>query len=115
MSAENVLAEAMARLEHKLDLVLEQITPGPSRAVPLPALGSPKTCPVCKQNIDYQVDQINKVIVRKCGCKTGLQAPLDLEAFAPPVQAKRKDQDHGAGEDQQDRLDPDARRRLGGR
>lgn len=106
MAADNVLAEALARIEHKLDLILEA-----SRVLKgITQLGERMQCPVCKQTVDYQVDQINKVISRKCGCKTGLQAPLDLNAFAPPAPAPRKDNPDGA--DHEDRSNPPADRRY---
>jgi hypothetical protein len=112
MPADNVLAEALARVEHKVDLLLGDLL-RLHHIIKCPQLGAIVTCPVCDQKVEYQVDQINKVIVRKCGCKTGLQAPLDLNAFAPPAPA-RKDQDHG-GDEQEDRGNPDSGRRPGGR
>lgn len=104
MPADNVLAEALARIEHKLDLLLAlQMgkTPGMKKQ-----LGEAINCPVCGRLVEYQVDQINKVIVRKCGCKTGLQAPLDLNAFAVPAEA-RKGQADGR-EDREDGSNSDA-------
>jgi len=120
MPADNVLAEALARIEHKLDLLLEaayvnvkiqdgEVVTGPMGMLRM--LGEPSACPVCKQKVDYQVDQINKVIVRKCGCKTGLQAPMDLSAFAPPASAPRKDNLDGAREDREDGSNAPADRR----
>ena len=105
MASDNVLAEALARIEHKLDRLLER-----QLKQPIEQLGALVACPICKQQVDYQVDQINKVIARKCGCKTGLQAPLDLNAFAPPAPAPRKDNPDGA--DHEDRSNPPADRRY---
>jgi hypothetical protein len=106
MPADNVLAEALARIEHKLDRLLDR-----QLVQPIEQLGARVACPVCKQKVDYQVDQINKVIVRKCGCKTGLQAPMDLSAFAPPASAPRKDNLDGAREDREDGSNAPADRR----
>jgi hypothetical protein len=109
MPADNVLAEALARIEHKLDLLLHADR-GNRLHANLPALGSQALpCPVCNQPVLYQVDQINKVVTRVCGCKTGLQAPLDLNAFAPPAQAQRKEDPNGAREDREDGSNPNPR------
>lgn len=67
-----ILAEAVARIEAKLDMILGKLqflegTPYPQ----VHFIGTP--CPVCKQVIDYQVDLTHNVVVRRCGCKTGKQ------------------------------------------
>ena len=107
MAADNVLAEALVRLEHKVELLLGDII-RMNHITKCPQLGDIVMCPVCNQKVDYQVDQINKVVVRKCSCKTGLQAPLDLNAFVAPM-GPRKDQADGTREDHEDRSDPDPR------
>jgi hypothetical protein len=106
MSADNVLAEALARIEHKVDLILEA-----SRIlVGITQLGEKMQCPVCKQVVLYQVDQLAKVVLRKCGCKTGLHAPLDLSAFAPMASDKTR-KDAPDGDDHEDGSNSPSNRR----
>lgn len=70
-----ILAEAILRIEHKVDLILTRL--GFLDATPHPQLHFVGTvCPVCKQTIDYQVDITHNVVVRKCGCKTGKQPSI---------------------------------------
>jgi hypothetical protein len=100
-----IIAEALARIEHKLDLLLQNIK---YQHVPvLTGVGDKShTCPLCKQQVKYVVDVIKKVLTRQCGCKTGLQPPIDLAAFAPPALPARERAD---GHDQEDRSDPSDR------
>jgi hypothetical protein len=67
-----ILSEALARVEHKLDVLLKF----------LGAFGTPmhfpgQTCPLCKNVIDYQVNIMKNVVVRKCGCTSGKQ-PMSI-------------------------------------
>lgn len=103
MSANDKIMEALARLEHKVDLALHLSAAQLPIKVDMKAVGDPShKCPVCKQTPDYQVDIQDSVVVRKCGCGTG-KIPLDLKAFAPPVMpAKNKEEDNG-GTDEEDR------------
>jgi len=106
MAAEGTLSEALIRIEYKVDLVLDYI----GRTAPVllaqviqeNRLGDSKqTCPACGNQVATQVDIVNKVITRKCGCSSGKSAPIDLGVFAPPVlPAKRESAD---GSDQEDR------------
>jgi hypothetical protein len=65
----NILAEALARIEHKIDKLL--IALGPQRYIePMHFAG--QTCPVCKSQIDYLIDIQNNVVVRRCGCRTNM-------------------------------------------
>jgi hypothetical protein len=67
-----ILAEAVLRIEHKLDLVLKRL--GFLDATPHPQMHFVgHMCPVCNQAVDYQIDITHNVAVRKCGCKTGKQ------------------------------------------
>jgi hypothetical protein len=107
------LGEALARLEHKIDhLIRRQEKLEKALAFPLTPditarLGEPTTCPICREPVKHQVDVLKKIIVRRCGCKTGLVPPLNLDALAPPALAPRKDQDHGElGQVSEDRRDP---------
>ena len=67
-----ILAEAVLRLEHKLDLVLTALQ-FLEKTPPKQMHFVGNMCPVCKQLIDYQVDITHNVVTRKCGCKTGKQ------------------------------------------
>ena len=83
-----VLAEALARIEHKLDLLLRG-TLSSSRLI---SVGDKShACPLCNQQVKYSIDILKRVLTRQCGCKTGFQPPVDLEAYAPPPAARRQD------------------------
>ena len=63
----HIIAEALARIEHKLDAILRHgKVPAPP---PMSFMGA--TCPACNQTVEYQVDLQNNVVVRKCQCSTG--------------------------------------------
>lgn len=66
--AMGILAEALARIEHKLDLLLANQSP-PFK--PVHFYGN--TCPLCSKKVDYVVDVYNNVVMRKCGCSTNKQ------------------------------------------
>lgn len=103
MSANAKLMEALLRIEHKLDLVLD-VAKGEKLKDILRAVGDPgHFCSLCTRLVEYHVDVNDAVVVRKCGCSTGKVA-LDMKAFAPPVKPARKTDD---GTDQEDRSDPD--------
>jgi len=100
-----IIAEALARIEHKLDVIIK--ASWSSNSPFLTSVGDKShSCPLCKQQVKYTVDVIKKVLTRQCGCKTGLQAPIDLAAFAPPALPARETRD---GHDQEDRNNPDDR------
>jgi hypothetical protein len=84
MSSPNTLAEALARVEHKLDLLLGSQA-GQDGQLQLLAVGD-KThmCPVCHKSVTYRVDIMSKLLTRMCGCSTGMSAPLNLTPFSPP-------------------------------
>jgi hypothetical protein len=99
MSASSEFAESLARIEHKLDLVLKvqtimlnvmRSTNGPI-IIDQPQVGDPNhTCPVCAQPVTYGIDLGAGIVSRKCGCKTGKIA-INLNDFAPPTQPRRPD------------------------
>lgn len=90
MSSPNTLAEALARVEHKLDLLLESQA-GLDRQLQLRSVGDPEhLCPVCQQAVKYHVDIMSKLLTRTCGCSTGKSAPLNLTPFEPPPQPTKK-------------------------
>lgn len=65
-----ILAEALLRIEHKVDAILKAVMlPGQIPPMPLHFVG--QQCPICYSPIDYQVDVQKGVVVRRCGCKTG--------------------------------------------
>jgi hypothetical protein len=98
MGAEPQVTEALARLEHKVDVMLEMIIrlvgPGANGKFTLTPVGDPNhICSLCFMPVSYQVDIMNRAVVRKCGCTTGKTPPIDLGAFAPPVNPKQKEKD----------------------
>src|SRR4051812_3709745 len=85
--------EALARLEHKLDVTLDLVMELVGRvygirANSIPRMGSEThTCPICKKSVKYVIDLQDKSVTAQCGCQTGKYAPIDLEQFAPPMAA----------------------------
>lgn len=62
----NILAEALARIEHKLDYLLRH------HNVPVyPMHFSGNICPVCNKAVEYVVDVKSQVVNRRCDCSTG--------------------------------------------
>src|SRR5262245_13125866 len=97
MSADDKIMEALARLEHKMDLVLDMLGVGDPNVRHLLSnirqVGDTQhQCTLCKQPVEYATDPVDSVVVRKCGCKTGKIA-LDMKAFAPPVTPAKKEND----------------------
>lgn len=111
MPADPVIMEALARIEHKLDLLLKQSDNTPPLMTKLGDVMH--RCPVCNQQVDHQVDIVNGVVTRKCGCATGKIAPVDLGAFAPPAVPARERDNGRRSEDEED--GGDAPRRRGDR
>ena len=79
MPAEDVLSEALARVEFKLDLLLRHLNVPPAG---MDAMG--QICPSCRQPVEYQVNVTKKVVTRKCGCRTG-KVPPDMDLINPPM------------------------------
>lgn len=65
-----IIAEAVLRVEHKLDLLLKFLKV-PAQQMHFP--GQP--CAVCGQAVEYQIDLMKSVVYRRCGCSTGKQPP----------------------------------------
>lgn len=75
--ADEILAEALARLEHKMDVVIRALMQkGYIAATNTPMHFPGHTCPVCNNLVDYQVELTKGVVVRKCKCTTGKVAPV---------------------------------------
>jgi hypothetical protein len=87
--------EALARIEHKVDVTLDLVMEMLGRLhlpIHIPKMRDEShTCPVCKEYVKYVVDMQDRSVTAQCGCKTGKFAPLDLERFAPPLAAGGKD------------------------
>lgn len=110
MAADDLIMEALARIEHKQDLILE-IVAKLGNVEGLPKVADPAVpCVLCGQSKTYSVDISKSVVVRKCGCSTGKIA-LDLNAFAPPTPTKKTEKDDGTGTNEEDRYDSFGRRR----
>jgi len=86
MAAEDVLAEALCRIEYKLDQMyrLHRGSNFGQLETSSPMGSSGEMCPFCSKVIAYQVNVNKNVVARKCGCKTGKIVP-DLNQFLPPV------------------------------
>jgi hypothetical protein len=68
--ADDVLAEALARIEHKVDALMKHLN-----VVSSPMHFQGNACPACGVFVDYQIDVVKGVVVRKCNCKTGKVPP----------------------------------------
>ena len=64
-----IIAEAVLRIEHKVDAILRAVLPKGQSVQPLHFIG--QQCPVCTAPVDFTVDVQKGVVVRRCGCKTG--------------------------------------------
>lgn len=109
------IAETLARIEHKIDNLTRLVT-GDRQLLP-PQLGEPAICPTCKKQVSYFPDPIKKIVMRRCGCKTGI-VPLDLSPYAPPGMAAVPDylrKGETDGPDQEDGRNPHDRRGPGRR
>jgi len=65
--ADDVLAEALARVEFKVDLLMKHL----QVKTPLPMAFGGHTCPACNTPVEYQIDVMKQVVTRKCACTTG--------------------------------------------
>src|ERR1043166_8882079 len=114
MAADAKIMEALARLEHKVDILMKtQFSQAQALDLAVPDLKVGDTnhsCPLCHQPVDYHVDVMNSVVVRKCGCSTGKIA-LDLGAFAPPALPCKKKEQEDEQRYEEDRSNPDRRGR----
>lgn len=73
----NIVAEAILRLEHKIDALMKHF-----KIITQPMHFIGNTCPVCNKPIDYQIDTMKSVVVRKCDCKTGkIPSSIPLETI----------------------------------
>ena len=106
MSAK-IVSEALLRIEHKLDLLLEKIVTPDTKQVG----NSLHICPLCKQLVQYSPDLIESVIARKCGCSSGKIAPIKTEAFTPQEVQNIKRSYYERDRDEEDGIDTDSRRR----
>ncbi len=66
MNGLGIIAEALLRVEHKLDALLTFIGVKP---IPMHFIG--QKCPSCLYNIDYLIDVEHQLVKRRCNCKTG--------------------------------------------
>jgi len=97
--------EALARIEHKvdvtLDLLMEMIGRMGIIRMIIPKMGdNSHRCPICKKDVKYVVDLVDKSVTAQCDCKTGKYAPIDFDQFAPPLAAGGKnhgDEREGSG------------------
>lgn len=81
----HILAEALLRIEHKVDILLRGVYA--SNAHPqMSFVGVP--CPVCKMPIEYVVDIEHQVAVRKCSCSSGkVTSSFPIFTKVPPAGA----------------------------
>jgi len=75
-----IITEWLARMEFKIDQLMSVINPN-AGAKKLHFVGH--QCPVCRVNVDYAVDPIHGVVIRKCDCKTG-KVPTETVGIEPP-------------------------------
>lgn len=86
--------EALARIEHKQDMMLDIMMKVINKTYVTEMKDGSHECPVCRVGVKYVIDMQDKSVSRRCGCKTGKFAPLDLE---PPMAAGEKRDAEGSG------------------
>ena len=91
--ADDVLAEALARIEHKVDALLRHFK---VQATPMSFDG--QTCPACNSVIKYDVDVLKGVVVRRCLCSTG-KFVTKLTFHVSPVQPPGTSNDNSTAVD----------------
>lgn len=83
MTAINIIAEALIRIEHKIDAFIRQ------NSTPVQKMEfTGGICPVCKRWIEFQIDPAHYVVKRVCGCSSG-KIPLVIEP--PPNERENRD------------------------
>lgn len=102
------IMEALARIEHKVDIALTIALATANVAglgvKDLPDVNSPEhICPICGISPTHQADIQKAVVTRKCGCGTKI-IPIDINSLAPPTANTRRTSDVGHGQ-QEDRPD----------
>lgn len=81
----HLIAEAILRLEHKVDILLNRMLSAGAHPQ-MNFTGVP--CPVCKMPIDYVVDIEHQVAVRKCNCYSGkVTSSFPIFTKIPPAGA----------------------------
>ena len=95
-----VLAEALARVEYKLDSIIKALN---LPVMPMQSVMS-SVCPVCSRTVTYQMDIVNGVVVRKCDCSTGKLPPTLslLPNIIPGVTNGYSAREAPAGDDAED-------------
>lgn len=100
----HIVAEALARIEHKLDLILQRL--GFLDKTPLPQMQFVgMQCPVCQQQVQYQIDMTHNVVVRRCNCTTG-KVP-SLIPLSPIGEPQNGNPSSGAGQRTNERFSKD--------
>jgi hypothetical protein len=103
----HILAEALARIEHKIDLLFN-VQGAQFNAHPLMQFPG-NMCPVCKGQVRYVIDIQHNMAKRMCGCTTGVVATdIDLTPYDP--QKQEGAQFHGGSGEAQDSEDPAQRK-----
>lgn len=63
-----IIAEALARIEHKLDVIIRNVIPFASTAEN--SMSFFNICPLCQRVVEHQIDLQHNVVVRRCGCSS---------------------------------------------
>lgn len=104
----HILAEALARIEYKLDALMRHL----QIPMPPPMHFYGALCPACASVVDYQIDLVNNVVVRKCSCSTGKYvSAVPLFPAPTPQGAENAGPDPVSTEDSSEREDRRARNR----
>jgi hypothetical protein len=70
MASDAILAEALLRIEHKLDILIRSLGLPREEITPLHFTVG-QSCPICLLPIEHVIDIQDQVAKRRCGCSTG--------------------------------------------
>lgn len=102
MNAADVLAEALARIEYKIDTLAKKLKIDLSQFEDKMIPGIRRICPFCSMPVEDLVDLDRKVVKRTCGCSTGkFIVTFDgmSEDFKKQVEKVVKNLSNGEGND----------------
>lgn len=87
------LGEALVRIEHKLDCLLDVLAILQSNTgfppLSLDPMLEGRRCPICLEKVRYIPDPSAGMIIRQCGCKTGKMAFSLIEESQQPQSFNR--------------------------
>lgn len=78
------MSEALLRIEHKLDMILEALKDKGIMITDLPQMDEDDLCPVCDQEVKYDLDLQGERVSRSCGCKPPVRVVPGISNLMKP-------------------------------